>query len=193
MIIYALRHGQTDYNQKRLVQGLMDNPLNEMGILQASTVGKYFSKHDFKFDYVYATPLSRAIDTAKTILHEMKTNQVVNIAPLMIERDFGPFEGKGVDETIAAISKAGFVHQGYEDNDKFLSRIQNGLNDLYSNHTHDKILLVAHSHTIKALLILADPQKYHFLTFLNNASYCVFDYDGKSLNVTDFNTEIPLK
>jgi hypothetical protein len=49
-IILLVRHGQTDWNQKRLIQGRINNPLNEEGIKQVKEVslfnilGKGYSK-----------------------------------------------------------------------------------------------------------------------------------------------------
>ena len=38
MKIYLTRHGQTDYNKKRMMQGRSDIPLNEVGIAQAREI-----------------------------------------------------------------------------------------------------------------------------------------------------------
>ena len=189
MKIYAVRHGQTDYNQKRLVQGFMDNPLNDEGINQAIRMGHYLKKRAYPINHIITSPLIRAHKTASIIKDLAYPQLQIELAPSFIERDFGFFEGKSVDETIKVISQFGFTHDNYEDNDVFLKRIAEGLTDLYQEQPNNHVLLTAHSHTIKALLILADPNTYHFMTFLNNASLCVFDYDGKTLSVDEFNVE----
>lgn len=190
MKLYAIRHGETDYNKIRLVQGLMNNPLNETGKNQALMVGSYLNRNHYHFDHLYSTSLSRAYDTANIIKTSLNHPNNVLIHDGFIERDFGPFEGKKVDETIKIISVDGFSHDGYEDNDAMLKRIEDALNNLYQTHKDDSICLVCHSHTIKALLVLSDPTQYHFLTYLNNASMCVFDYDGITLKVDHYNIEM---
>lgn len=66
MKIWLARHGQTDYNRNRLMQGRVDVPLNETGIRQAEAVReKIFTQYpELAFDVVYTSPLIRAVQTA---------------------------------------------------------------------------------------------------------------------------------
>ncbi|MDY0209893.1 MAG: histidine phosphatase family protein [Acholeplasma sp.] len=187
MKIYAIRHGETDYNKLRLVQGLMDNRLNKNGIDQANKVGLYLKQGNYTFDKIYATSLSRAYDTASIIKNWLEYTDNISTFDGFIERDFGPFEGKPVDETIKIISKDGFKQKGYEDNEQMLSRINNALLTLYKTNENNSVMFVCHSHTIKALLMIAEKHKYNFLTYLNNASMCVFEFDGVKLKVLNHN------
>ncbi len=64
-MIYIIRHGQTELNSKRVLQGRSDYPLNEIGIQQAKEAAEKLQ--GITFDTVYSSPLIRALQTAKII------------------------------------------------------------------------------------------------------------------------------
>ncbi|MCL6500988.1 MAG: histidine phosphatase family protein, partial [Candidatus Pacearchaeota archaeon] len=89
--IYLVRHGLTDWNEKGLLQGQSDIPLNKKGEEQAvKAVKKHFKK--IKFEAIFSSDLIRAKRTAEIIALEKK--MAVETSKLLRERDFGPFEGK---------------------------------------------------------------------------------------------------
>ncbi len=90
MKIYVTRHGQTDYNKKRMMQGLSDIPLNEVGIAQARERRK--SLGDIKFDAVYSSPLIRAVKTAQ-IIGNVREEDIIKDERI-IEANFGRYELK---------------------------------------------------------------------------------------------------
>jgi len=65
MELYLIRHGETVWNARGLLQGKQDIQLNEKGILAAQTFGKVVS--DVEFDKIYCSPLNRAYTTAMLI------------------------------------------------------------------------------------------------------------------------------
>lgn len=65
MELYLIRHGETVWNAKGLLQGKQDIELNEKGILAAQNYGKEIS--DIDFDKIYCSPLNRAYVTAEMI------------------------------------------------------------------------------------------------------------------------------
>jgi alpha-ribazole phosphatase/probable phosphoglycerate mutase len=95
MKIYLTRHGQTDYNKKRMMQGRSDIPLNETGIRQARDRRK--SLGDIKFDAVYASPLSRAVQTAE-IIGNVTRDEIITDERI-IEANFGKYELMGYYST----------------------------------------------------------------------------------------------
>ena len=63
MLLYVVRHGETEWNTKHLVQGISDIPLNEKGIKDAYELQELVASLDI--DVVISSPLSRARETAK--------------------------------------------------------------------------------------------------------------------------------
>ena len=59
MIVYFIRHGETDFNKRCLIQGMSDIPLNDKGIQQAGIAAEWFEKQNITFDRVFASPLVR--------------------------------------------------------------------------------------------------------------------------------------
>ncbi|WP_418390600.1 histidine phosphatase family protein, partial [[Clostridium] scindens] len=66
MRIYLVRHGETDWNIVRKLQGRTDIPLNEKGIKAAQKTGE--ALRNVPFTRAFSSPLKRAMDTAKLIL-----------------------------------------------------------------------------------------------------------------------------
>lgn len=66
MLIYIVRHGETDWNRQRRLQGQTDIPLNEQGVHLADVTGEALK--DVPFDICFTSPLTRAVQTADAIL-----------------------------------------------------------------------------------------------------------------------------
>ena len=66
MKIYFVRHGETDWNKERKIQGQVDIPLNEFGRHLARETAK--GLRDVPFDVCFTSPLGRARETAEIIL-----------------------------------------------------------------------------------------------------------------------------
>ena len=88
MNIWVTRHGQTDLNRDRLMQGRLDIPLNETGIRQAHEARARIG--EIAFDAVYASPLIRAVKTA-SIIGNVPEEMVIRDARIL-ETDFGKYE-----------------------------------------------------------------------------------------------------
>ena len=98
-----VRHGQTYENKLKTIQGQKDTKLTELGIDQAKQLAKYFESEIF--DTVYASDLSRALDTCK-ILAGDKYQIITN--NLLRERRFGILEGLPIDKLRDEAYKAGY-------------------------------------------------------------------------------------
>ena len=84
MRIILARHGETDYNKNKKVQGHSDIPLNEEGIKQGKEAGKKIT--DYDIDVAYSSTLGRAFDTARYMLdnsnneiNKMKEDRLLNM------------------------------------------------------------------------------------------------------------------
>jgi alpha-ribazole phosphatase len=89
MIIYFVRHGETDWNKEKKFLGHSDIPLNEKGISQANKLMQYFK--DKNIDKIFSSDLKRAYETGKII------SSFHNLSPVRDKRlreiNFGFWEG----------------------------------------------------------------------------------------------------
>lgn len=88
MKIWVARHGQTDLNHAKRMQGRTDAPLNKKGIAQAKQSRQNIG--DVHFDAVYASPLQRAKLTG-SIIGDVDINDII-VDERLIETDFGRYE-----------------------------------------------------------------------------------------------------
>ena len=89
MEILLTRHGQTEWNRMKKVQGRADIELNEEGRKQAEKTRELLQAE--KIDLIVCSPLKRAIQTAEIINENRNTTIVID--ERITERDFGEFEG----------------------------------------------------------------------------------------------------
>ena len=85
-----VRHGQTDWNAERRLQGSTDIPLNDVGRGQARDAAAVLSPYEW--DAIVSSPLSRAAETADLIAEGLGLT-VSRRVPELTERSFGPAEG----------------------------------------------------------------------------------------------------
>ena len=90
MKIWIARHGQTDLNKKKLMQGRTDALLNRIGIEQAKQSRR--SIGDVHFDAVYSSPLKRAQMTG-AIIGNVDLSEII-VDQRLIETNFGVYEKK---------------------------------------------------------------------------------------------------
>jgi broad specificity phosphatase PhoE len=102
-IIYLIRHGETDWNQDKRIQGQRDIPLNARGRRQAEALAVRLST--VPLDLIYTSDLSRASETAKTIAAQQPQQvPVVEMAELR-ECDYGLWEGLTRPEVAARFAE----------------------------------------------------------------------------------------
>ena len=96
MQIYMARHGETDWNVERRIQGSTDIPLNENGILQAHSLSRYLerqlSEKDRTLSCIFTSPLKRAKETAEVVGKNLRLP--VKVISGLEEMNFGVCEGK---------------------------------------------------------------------------------------------------
>ncbi len=85
--LYLIRHGESVQNQKNLLSGVSDVPLSQTGREQCYRLREFFSK--FPVEAVFASPLSRALESAKIIFPQHE----IIITEGLIEFDYGNYEG----------------------------------------------------------------------------------------------------
>ena len=87
--LFALRHGQTEWNAGQRIQGQLDVPLNAAGRWQAERLAQALA--DEPLHALYSSDLQRALQTAQALTaaagHRVQTDAGLR------ERGFGRFEG----------------------------------------------------------------------------------------------------
>ena len=143
--ICFIRHGETDWNIARRLQGLTNTPLNEKGIEQAKACGQHLKESHW--DVILTSPLSRAKTTAQWIQHYLNIPLIENDA--FIEVSFGDAEGLTPEERSAKFPSLIYPNKEKEAviKDRFLKGI-----DLVNNTYKDKnILIISHEAFINAI------------------------------------------
>lgn len=108
MAVFSLtfvRHGETTYNRKNIIQGQTDVPLSAFGEKQAQLVGTRLQNDTFT--HIFSSDLLRASETAKIIAEANRVTKCEIIHDKRLrERKFGSAEGKTSKELIQAAKKA---------------------------------------------------------------------------------------
>src|SRR5688500_9075185 len=87
--ILLVRHGETDWNLERRVQGHSDRPLNDTGRRQAIELATALG--DEPVDAIYSSDLVRAHETARILAERRGLG--VTVIPELREKSFGTWEG----------------------------------------------------------------------------------------------------
>ena len=77
MVLFVIRHGESDYNKEQRFTGWYDSKLNENGINQAYNAGKILKNNNIK--HIFTSNLSRAIDTTTCIVENLNNLEKVSI------------------------------------------------------------------------------------------------------------------
>ena len=161
MRLLFVRHGQTDWNKQRKVQGHADIPLNEYGIYLAEKT--YEGLKDEHIDICYTSPLVRAKKTAQVVLGDRDIPVIDEEA--IKEISFGKYEGvciKGEHLEGDALefnkffvdTKAYVPAEDGESIEHLLKRTDKFLKGLYVNEElKDKTVLIStHGAALKAMM-----------------------------------------
>ena len=164
-MIYIVRHGQTEMNKAKALQGRSNRPLNDKGREQALEAAARFRAAGIQFDTVYSSPLDRAVERSRLIAG---TDDIVTDERL-IEMEYGPYEG--MDLTAPAPEVMAFfadfanvpAPEGMEQLSSVVARSGAFLEDLRNTAGDRNILIATHAIAMKGLL--------EYLTPESNGSY----------------------
>ncbi len=141
---YFIRHGETDWNKQRLMQGQTDTPLNAVGVEQARAAAEFLAGQ--KITTICVSPLRRAQQTAEIIAARCSVTSIVSV-PGLKESNFGIYEGQPSGPWRDAWA-AGAELPGGENYEEFLRRSRAALNECLQNP--GPVLVVAHGGTFYA-------------------------------------------
>ena len=159
-MIYMVRHGQTAGNKAKILQGRGSNhPLNEAGEEQAKALRRWFEDRNIRIDRVYASPLLRAVQTARIIAGDM---QIVTDDHLL-EMDYGPYEGMDLASPAPEVLTffSDFAHnpapQGMEPLEEVVKRMGEFLEAVKPEAEGRNILIATHAIAMKGALEYLTP------------------------------------
>ena len=155
---YLIRHGETQWNAERRVQGHTDVPLHDGGRAQAALTGRRLA--DTEFGAVYSSDLVRARETAEIIVAASNTGPYeIVFDERLREVSFGKLEGKTwteMDDEIRAvqhIQDLDFAPPGGESYRQMLDRLGGFAETIKEHHAHDDVLVVGHGAAFRALAV----------------------------------------
>ena len=162
MELHLIRHGETDWNRERRVQGQSESQLTELGIRQATELGQRIGH--IRFDSIYCSSSRRTRQTAQHAFPEAQAGIVY--MDTLREIFLGPWEGRLYDELAEAEPDSHrhfwqephlFRVEGAEDFYMLQRRAIDAIAEIESRHRTDaendsKIALVSHGALIKSFL-----------------------------------------
>lgn len=147
--VCLIRHGETDWNAEKRVQGQIDIDLNARGEMQARALAQ--ALREYRFAAAYSSDLARAWRTARIAVRELEI--AVSPAPTLRERHFGVLQGLTAAEAGVVNPSAHRLHlernpdYDYETGEslnRFAARVLAGLAELAASHPGKAVLAFTH-------------------------------------------------
>ena len=183
--IYIIRHGQTDFNVKQVVQGRgINSDLNDTGVQQAKAF--FDSYHPIDFDVIYTSKLKR---THQTVAHFLNKNITHEIRENIDEIDWGIFEGVEHDPSLQkeyydiidgwANGNLTIKIEGGESAQDLADRLIPFVEEI-KNSTHKTILACTHGRTLRVLMCLLLEKPISAMDDFDHQNTCLYHlkYDG---------------
>jgi len=182
-MIYIIRHGKTELNRANVLQGRSDYPLNNEGVLQAREAAGRL--HGIRFDYVYSSPLIRALQTAGIIAPDMTPV----IDSRLIEMEYGPYEGTDLRHLPPEILTffSDFEHnpapEGMEQLSSVVNRAGSFLEDIRG--LTGNILISTHAIAMKGLLEYLTPTSKgsYWSRYIGNCAIYVAENENGRISI----------
>jgi broad specificity phosphatase PhoE len=193
--IILARHGETDWNKERRIQGGSSNPpLNERGREQAENLALRL-KQD-KIQAIYSSPLQRCLDTAKTIAHYHQLE--VKTEPSLREIEAGELEGITLAELGKRFSELLTINTtdgefpkvpGGESLPEVQQRGWSTVQRLSEKHPDGAMVLVSHYFVILSIIcsVLGLSLSQIYRLRLSIGSISIINLDGKEARLELFN------
>jgi probable phosphoglycerate mutase len=188
--VLFIRHGETDWNRIKRIQGHIDIPLAVTGLEQAAQLAQRLSlesKAGATLDAVYTSDLVRAQQTAKPFADALGLSLHLNVG--LRERWYGDFQGHDSDEIRAKYPSEYAVWQshnpdftppGGESQRAFSQRVLRTIEPVVAAHPNGRIACVAHGGVLDCIyrfvrgLPLDVPREWPLL----NSSINVVDFEN---------------
>tara|TARA_Y100000310_G_scaffold144893_1_gene144162 strand:- start:13240 stop:13839 length:600 start_codon:yes stop_codon:yes gene_type:complete len=153
MKLTLVRHGQTESNMQRILEGNRQGQLTVKGKEQAKKVGERLKEE--QYDFIYISDLQRAKQTAQEILKFHETEEIIYTEKIR-ERKWGELEGKSYAELSSVKQQLHFAKHKPKEGETFeelQKRIVTFYEELLAKHQGKRVLVIAHAGVIGALLL----------------------------------------
>ncbi|MHB1171473.1 MAG: histidine phosphatase family protein [Lacisediminihabitans sp.] len=181
--LYLVRHGETEWNRARRIQGSTDIPLNETGRRQAARTGKLLARS--RWDGIVSSPLSRAAQTARIIAAELGLPEP-EILDDIVERHYGDAEGL-TDQELARLFPADTPVPGRETREQVAERVIPALVRLAERRSGQHLIVTTHGGVIRTLLNAVAPGlSVHHGVPITNGSIHSFRLSDGALELVAF-------
>lgn len=197
--LYFVRHGETEYNRRRIMQGRkINSSLNKTGREQAEALARRFS--DISLDAIYTSALNRTIETAAPISAQ-RADAVVRSLRDLDEMSWGVYEGTPwcdeleamLDEMHARWDRGEFGYR-VEEGESILDVQKRGVaavEKIVEDHSGETVLIVTHGRFLRVLLstilelgLERMDEVDHANTGVNILMHCDGAYSSSLLNCT---------
>ncbi len=196
--LFLIRHGQTKWNKKKIIQGALDIPLNQEGIQQAKAAAKRMSEH-YPFDVLFSSPAERALKTAQMI--NGKSSREILVNPDLKEVDFGSLTSHTLDNLepeqteyiqkfnhfISTNRELGTIRPELPQGELIVNiegRIHSFINKILSQYSGQKIAVVSHGGLLKCMVTS--------LSGVSLRNYIPYWVENASISIVDFYGHIPI-
>lgn len=152
--LFAIRHGETEWNIQHRFQGQRNSPLTAHGKAQALAKQAAFAR--LRFDALYSSDLPRALETAALLFPDRK----VESTPLLRELAMGALEGLPIDDpgehaelarTLFRQPEAFVPTEATESIPQLMARVQRFLTLVAERHSNQRVAAISHGGAIRAL------------------------------------------
>lgn len=193
--LYLIRHGRTDWNALRIIQGEIERDLDTEGRRQVEEAAARF--RDIPLKAIYTSVMARAQQTAQIIAD----TKGLTIHPLqgLHEGSYGFYEGtpipdfeKKFADKFAERNRLSFEEQlrfplgeGIDTAQDILNRVLPLLHDLCRKHLGEHVLIVTHGWVIRTLVSFLRKENLDGIR-IRNGGHVVLEGDGESFQVIDY-------
>lgn len=146
IMLFLIRHGETEENRLRILQGHLPGTLTPEGIKAARATAEHLANAEAQFDLLLCSDLLRARRTA--IIIGERLHLAVHPTPLLRERDWGSITGRRIEEVISTANEA----PGVESVEAMFARARILLDVIRTDYPDaQRVLLVSHGLFLRVL------------------------------------------
>lgn len=190
--ICFVRHGETDWNLEKRMQGHIDIPLNAHGVMQAKRLANALLRTGYCFDRIYSSDLERAFHTAKVIANAQSLQ--ITMHPDLRERHVGKLQGLLLADAPQVEPELWKRHLardlefdlgGGESIVQFHDRMKRMLDHLLVSHAGEQILAVSHGGSLDMIYRIITQQALDAerVAVVPNTSLNWIVHDGNSWSI----------